>query len=107
MVCALQDLASQAVEVAKGTKGLDEVVDAIREHEMAILNSLVSSKELAQLHVMAETRMPVTKAPGSRAAPYAQLSHNICRCLAPRQGSGTRPVLAAAFCAGQTFTARA
>jgi hypothetical protein len=43
-VCCLQDLASQAMEVAKGTKGLDEVVDTIREHEMAILNSLVGDK---------------------------------------------------------------
>lgn len=38
----MQDLASQAMDVAKGTKGLEEVVDAIREHEMQILNSLVS-----------------------------------------------------------------
>jgi hypothetical protein len=45
----LQDLASQAVEVAKGIKGLDEVVDAIREHEMQILNSLVSSNEFPEL----------------------------------------------------------
>lgn len=42
--CFLQDLASQAMEVAKGTKGLDEVVDTIREHEMAILNSLVGGR---------------------------------------------------------------
>lgn len=35
--------------MAKGTKGLDEVVDAIREHEMQILNSLVSHKVAAQM----------------------------------------------------------
>lgn len=43
----LQDLASQAMDVAKGTKGFDEVVDAIREHEMQILDSLVSSPAAA------------------------------------------------------------
>lgn len=42
-----QDLASQAMDVAKGTKGFDEVVDAIREHEMQILDSLVSSPAAA------------------------------------------------------------
>ena len=42
-LCSTQDLASQAMDVAKGTKNIDEVVDAIREHEMQILNSLVGA----------------------------------------------------------------
>jgi hypothetical protein len=51
LLCAfacMQDLASQAMDVAKGTKGLDEVVDSIREHEMQILNSLVDGSALGQ-----------------------------------------------------------
>lgn len=51
MLCwalCLQDLASQALDVAKGTKGLEEVVDSIKEHEMAILNSLVDGSALGQ-----------------------------------------------------------
>jgi hypothetical protein len=39
---AMQELASQALEVAQGQRALEDVVDAIQEHEMSILNALVS-----------------------------------------------------------------
>jgi hypothetical protein len=41
MLLLLQELASQALEVAQGQRALEDVVDAIQEHEMTILNALV------------------------------------------------------------------
>ena len=39
-----QDLASKAVRVAKGEVRLADVVDRIRDHEMALLNALVGGQ---------------------------------------------------------------
>lgn len=67
-VC-MQDLASQAMEVAKGTKGLEEVVDSIREHEMQILNSLVDGSALGQhMEVGGELAAKAGAAAGAAAA---------------------------------------
>lgn len=73
--CCVQDLASQAMEVAKGSKGLEEVVDSIREHEMQILNSLVDGSALGQhMEVGATSRWrqhPQQQQPGGNTAPRA------------------------------------
>eukprot|EP00775_Hariotina_reticulata_P003437 gene3437-3709_t len=44
----ITDLASQALEVAQGTKPMEEVVDTIRDHEMKILNALIDGSALGQ-----------------------------------------------------------
>ena len=46
---ALQDLASQAMEVVAGQRSLDTVVDAIKDHELAILATLADGSALAQV----------------------------------------------------------
>lgn len=70
----VQDLASQAMEVAKGTKGLEEVVDSIREHEMQILNSLVDGSALGQ-------HMEVGREPVAAAAAAAAWSEQSAACV--------------------------
>jgi hypothetical protein len=47
LLLLLQELASQALEVAQGQRALEDVVDAIQEHEMTILNALVRWQHVA------------------------------------------------------------